>query len=84
MLIKTYVKQTVDAYYTFKWKRITSKCCLSMRPLSSYREYNSVVESPVYVVTLSSRKLCCMKGEKVSTPLDKDGIGPSGLQHIYG
>lgn len=28
--------------------------------------------------------LCCMKGEKVSTPLDKDGIGPCGLQHIYG
>lgn len=28
--------------------------------------------------------LCCMKGEKVSTPLDKDGRGPSGLQHTYG
>ncbi len=28
--------------------------------------------------------LCCMKGEKVSTPLDKDGRGPSDLQHTYG
>lgn len=29
-------------------------------------------------------RLCCMKGEKVSTPLDKDGRGPWGLQHTYG
>lgn len=26
---------------------------------------------------------CCMKGEKVSTPLDKDGRGPSGLYNTH-
>lgn len=27
--------------------------------------------------------MCCMKGEKVSTPLDKDGRGPSGLYNTH-
>lgn len=30
-----------------------------------------------------SHQLCCMKGEKVSTPLDKDGRGPSGLYNTH-
>lgn len=54
----------------------------NLKELTVHRTFIPIT-TYIYCDTPAS-EMCCMKGEKVSTPLDKDGRGPSGLQHIYG